>query len=263
LSAMTKLGPLAFLRLLFGFLVPVALCLQDPHLGILAASFDDEEMRSAVEKAIDASGEGLSGLKVRCDAGILTLGGTAPNLSALRKAIHRAGAVPGIVDIVTAVTIPRHGIPDSQILTDVQNALSLPSIPAGSVQVQVMEGRVTLKGSCGSSSCKMLAEEEAAKIGGVVEITNRIQIPPQTSVSEQGLARLVKNRLASSLTPVSGKIQVTAKGSSVTLTGRVPLYLNRLEASEAALSVPGVASLDNRLLVDPALMASSPSVQTP
>ena len=243
----------------------LVLCLEGFPSRIEAAGYGDEQLQEAVETALQSSGEnpGLLTLKVRCDAGILTLGGTAPTLSVLRAATRRAAGVPGIVDIVITATIPRRGIPDSQISTDVQKALSPPAIPAGSVQVTVSEGRVTLKGSCGTYSCKLVAEEEASKVAGVVEIANRIQTTSETNLSEEGLARLVKSRLSSTPTPVPGKIQVEAHLNSVTLRGRVPLYLNRLQASEAALSVPGIASVDNRLIVDPTMIDSNQPQTSP
>ena len=53
------------------------------------------------------------------------------------------------------------------------------------------------------------------------------------------------------------------KAQVATLRGKVPLYLNRIEAEEMALSVPGVAEVDDRLVVDPSLVPSAAASITP
>ena len=44
-----------------------------------------------------------------------------------------------------------------------------------------------------------------------------------------------------------------SRSDDTVLSGRVPLFLTRLEATEAALSIPGIHEVDNRLVVDPNL----------
>ncbi len=158
----------------------------------VSGSLSDDRIAAAVEASLARaeSASGSSGLKVRCDEGILTLGGTAETLYSLDQAVRRAGAVPG-----------------------------------------------------------------------VVEVQNRIAVTSETNVTAQGLARLVISRLTRDSSPVTGLFQVSIQGSVATLTGRVPLYVNRLEATEVVLAVPGIQQVDNRLLVDP-LLGPPPSAPT-
>jgi osmotically-inducible protein OsmY len=223
-------------------------------------SLSDDRIAAAVEAALarPESALGSSGLKVRCDEGILTLGGTAETLYSLDQAVRQAGAVPGVVDVVVTAAVGRLGVSDSEILADLQQALQTPSLSFANIQAAVGGGRVTLTGTCGSHGQKLQAEREISKIPGVAEVQNRIAVTSETNVTAQGLARLVIARLTRGSSPVAGRFQVSIQGSVAILTGRVPLYLNRLEASEAVLTVPGIQQVDNRLLVDPAL-ASPPS----
>jgi osmotically-inducible protein OsmY len=236
-------------------ILPVALGLVWLPSLAAPASISDARIEQAVS-AVLADSEtvsGAAGLKVRCDEGILTLGGKADTLYALSQAVRRAGAVPGVVDVVVTATVPRLKIPDSQILADVQLALQTPSFSFMGIQASVGGGRVVLTGKCGSYAQKLLAEQEISKISGVVEMQNRIDVTSETNVSEEALSRLVLSRLSRGPTPVAGRFQVSVHGKLAILTGRVSLYLNRLEASEIALGVPGINEVDNRLVVDPSL----------
>ena len=50
----------------------------------------------------------------------------------------------------------------------------------------------------------------------------------------------------------ASRVEVKADSGQVTLTGAVPTYADRLKATDAALSVGGVRSVDNELFVGPA-----------
>ena len=47
----------------------------------------------------------------------------------------------------------------------------------------------------------------------------------------------------------ASRVEVKADSGQVTLTGAVPTYADRLKATDAALSVGGVRSVDNELFV--------------
>ncbi|MCI0568317.1 MAG: BON domain-containing protein [Acidobacteria bacterium] len=226
-------------------------------------SLGDERLEAAVEAALTRS-ESLSeiaGLKVQCDEGILTLRGTVKTLYTLDQAVRQAGTVAGVVDVVVTAAVPRLGIPDSEILAGVRQALQTPSFSFVNIQASVGGGRVALTGTCGSYSQKLLAEREISKIPGVVQVQNRIAVTAQANASEERLARLVLSRLTGPSGPAEGLFRVSIRGSVAILTGRVPLYLSRLEAEETALGVPGIQQVDNRLVVDP-LLGPPPSAPT-
>lgn len=220
-----------------------------------AGSRSDDRIKAAVEAALARAEiiSGISGLRAQCEEGILTLKGIADTRFAIDQAVRLAGAVPGVVDVVVSATVPRQRVPDAVILAEVQRALQIPSFAFVSIQATVGYGRVMLSGSSGSYAQKILAEREISKISGVLEIQNRITVKSETNVSEKRLASLVAARLISESSPVSGVLKVAIRGKVAVLSGRVPLFLTRLEATEAALSIPGIHEVDNRLVVDPNL----------
>ena len=252
------------MRRALGLIVLLALSLAS-RTPMFAAYFSDAQIQEAAEAALGPTGDtaGLSGIKVRCDTGILTLAGTADSLSVLRQAVRRVGAIPGVVDVIVTATVLRRGIPDAQVLTAVQDALGTLPFAPGRIQALVKDGRVSLSGTCGSYPARLQAEEAIAKVAGVADIVNRIEVTAETNLSEQGLSRLIRTRLTSGASSIPGNIEISVHGDAVTLTGRVPLFLNRIEAAEAVLGVPGVQEVNNRLLVDPALVTPTSAPLTP
>ncbi|HEV8376731.1 MAG TPA: BON domain-containing protein [Candidatus Polarisedimenticolia bacterium] len=221
----------------------------------IASSPGDARIVDAVESALMASGDsGVRGLRVRCEAGILTLGGTADTLSTLDMAHREAARVPGVLDVVVTAVVSRRGIPNAQVLADVRQALGRMDSASGSIQATVGSGRVMLQGVTGTFEQKMMAEKEVSKIPGVSGIQNEIRIGSETNARAHELTRRILSQLRSGPSAIPGRFEVTMKGRTAILKGRVPLYLHRIEAGEAVLSVPGVSSVDNRLVVDPGLV---------
>jgi hypothetical protein len=68
--------------------------------------------------------------------------------------------------------------------------------------------------------------------------------PPSVDVVRLHIARALRH------SAVDGRhIEVVLRGYTVTLTGTVATWLQREAAERAALDVPGVAAVDNRLAV--------------
>ena len=216
----------------------------------------DVQILDAVQNVLMSSPEaGARGLRVRCEEGILTLGGTADTLFSLQAAVRQAGTVRGVLDVVVTATVPRRGISNAQVLSDVREALGRMDSASGSIQASIGYGVVVLQGVTGTFGHKMMAEEVVSRIPGVTRIQNDIRVSTETNARAHELSRRILAELRSGSTTLPGGIDVTMKGPVAVLEGRVPLFVHRIEAEEAALSVPGVTSLDNRLVVDPTLTA--------
>jgi osmotically-inducible protein OsmY len=227
-----------------------------------ADSAIEERVRQALAASENRSQ--FAGLRIHSDEGILTLRGRVPSLYALDQAIRLAGAVRGVLDVFPSAALGQGRIPDSRILAGVQAALRSPSFSFVGIRATVGRGRVELAGSCGSYAQRALAEQEIAKVAGVIEIRNRIEVTSETNASERQIARMVSARIAAVREDsAGGKIRVSIQGSRAILTGRVPLYRDRLDAAQAALGVPGIKTLDNRLIVDPMLAPSAAPASAP
>jgi len=230
------------------------------------ATAADSDIEESVRQVLDASEHGaqFARLRIHSDEGILTLRGPLPSLYAMNQAIRLAGTVRGVLDVFPSATVGRTRIPDSRILAGVEAALRDPSFAFVGIRAAVGRGRVELTGSCGSFVQKALAEQEISKIPGVLEIRNRIEVVSETNASEREISRMVTSRITTARQDSPGrKIRVSIQGSRAILTGRVPLYRDRLDAAEAALGVPGIKALDNRLIVDPVLVPSEIPLSEP
>jgi osmotically-inducible protein OsmY len=223
----------------------------------------DDEIQARVEESLthDAAIADHGTFRVKCEEGIVTLGGKADTLSILMQAERIAGDVRGVLDVVVQVALPTSGIADSQILLEIQSSLRMPTFRGDHIAVAVMGGEVHLNGTTVTYSHKLLAERAAAEVPGVVSVQNNLRVvaPPEGDDTE--LVRRIHLLLTAGLTPVPGIFEVTVKKGEAILSGKVPLYSNRIQAERLAYSVGGIRTVENRLKVDPSLFLPPPTVE--
>jgi osmotically-inducible protein OsmY len=129
-------------------------------------------------------------------------------------------------------------------------ALELRStIPQG-VQAIVHNGHVTLTGHVNWLFQKQGAEKAVRHIRGVHSVLNHITVATQPAVRD--VKRSIVKALHQNADVDARHISVTVSGGEVTLTGTVGSWLQRDAAERAAEDAPGVAQVDNRLVVEPA-----------
>jgi osmotically-inducible protein OsmY len=136
---------------------------------------------------------------------------------------------------------------DADIAADVTRAMELHgNIPSG-VQAAVHNGRVTLTGKVDWLFQKDIAEKAIRHIRGVRSIVDYISVAPRA------VERDVRHRIVEALHRNANldarQIRVEIDGATVILTGGVGSWLERESAGRAAADAPGVARVDNRLLV--------------
>jgi osmotically-inducible protein OsmY len=123
----------------------------------------------------------------------------------------------------------------------------------GRISIEVKAGTVVLDGEVPSLLHKRLAGVLVRRSAGCRGVVNRlsVELPQQDSDEERETAVRLALTRASSLDPRD--IRVRARGSTVTLEGRVDSPLLALAAETAAASVFGVERVENRLVVDPGI----------
>ena len=116
-----------------------------------------------------------------------------------------------------------------------------------SVQAVVHNGHVTLTGKVDWLYQKESAEKAVRHIRGVRGVSNHI------SVKSRAAVRDVRHRIVKALhqnADVDARhITVTVSGDTATLTGTVGTWLQPESAERAAASAPGIADVDNRIIV--------------
>lgn len=211
----------------------------------------DVRMRDAVrceldwDAEVDASGIGVA---ARNDAVTLTgyIDTYAGKLAAERAAKRIEGVRAVANDLQVRLKIARA---DTDIAQDAARALELCATLPAAVQATVHDGHVTLTGPVTWMFQKWDAENAVRRIGGVRGVFNHLVATPAKA------PRDVQRRIAKALhlnADIDARhITAVVTGSTVSLTGSVGSWLQREAAERAAASAPGIAHVENHLVVDP------------
>ena len=205
--------------------------------------------------------------------GVVQLAGTAPTLSAHRRAVEVVARVPGVRRVASEVHSPdtladaeiwreptphqpreaygvREAASDMWITSETKMRLLADSqTPALDINVDTQAGVVTLFGIVPSQNAKTAAAADARQVSGVKRVVNDLQVvasAKQAAVKarDEELARAVQQAFE----PAAFKdISVEVKNGVVRLTGTVVSGAQRLEASMAARAIPGVRAVKDDL----------------
>jgi osmotically-inducible protein OsmY len=108
---------------------------------------------------------------------------------------------------------------------------------------------VTLTGKVNWQFQKRDAEKAVRHIRGVRAVLNYIDVAPRA------VERDVRHRIVEALHRNANidarHITVTVSGDTAILTGTVGTWLQRESAERAAADAPGIAHVDNRIVVEP------------
>jgi osmotically-inducible protein OsmY len=209
----------------------------------------DVRVRAAVMRQLDWDPEvdaGAVGVSVR--NGTVTLAGFTDSYSAKLAAERAAKRVHGVRAVANDIEVRlRSARTDLEISQDAARALALRGTIPDDVQVVVRGGHITLTGNANWLFQRRSAEDAVRHIRGVRGVANQISVVPPSSTRE------VRDRIVKALhqdADVDARhITVTLSGDTATLSGTVGTWLQRESAERAAADAPGIARVDNRILV--------------
>jgi osmotically-inducible protein OsmY len=241
-----------------------------------AVQVSDDKLKLRIEHALQADRSlKSSAISVQSvNQGVVLLGGTAKTLSAHLRAVEVASGVPGVRRVASEVQspdtladaeiwretpkVPSAGAGAFDTASDIwitsatkMRLLADSQTPALDINVDTVNGVVTLFGIVSSKKAKAAAEADARKVSGVKRVRNELQVVASSNqaavkVRDEELEGAVKKAFD---TPELKDINVNVKNGVVRLTGTVPTGVRGLEAAVVARSVPGVSSVQDDLKV--------------
>jgi hyperosmotically inducible periplasmic protein len=140
---------------------------------------------------------------------------------------------------------------DSTITTKVKAALASDSnVSALKVHVKTYEGTVQLNGNVASVQEKSAAEAAAAKVEGVKEVQNNLEVGKSSrsagsAVDDTAITAKVKAAFAGSPAVKATQIGVRTRNGVVTLSGFADSAESKMEAERLAHEVTNVTSVEN------------------
>lgn len=146
---------------------------------------------------------------------------------------------------------------DAQLKHDVESELKWDTRTWNKdIEVDAVDGIVTLNGSVPTYAEKLAAESVAHRVKGVTDVANELFVRPKRPRPDVELARAVRNALKwAALVPADG-ITTTVADGWVKLEGKVNSLTERADAEWVIENLVGVAGVINELKVEPTYVDS-------
>ena len=195
-----------------------------------------------------------SAVEVGVDSGVITLTGTVDSYAqkmAAEEATHRVSGVLDVInDLVIRLTEDTFRL-DAEITKAVQQALAWDALlPDENIEVVVTNGWVTLRGEVPFWSNRVYAPQVIRNMNGILGITNEITVRAATPASEQ-TKQSIEEALERHAAREKEHIQVTFENGTVTLTGWVYNWNEKLAVLRAAGFARGVQYVEDNLRINP------------
>lgn len=220
----------------------------------VATRSSEEIKKDAVDHLYWDSRVDASDIQVTVSDGIVTLSGTVPAYSNRQAAESDIWAVAGVKGVDNRLTIqypPGVTVPaDAELESHIENMLLWqPDIDSRDINVTVASGHVTLRGTVDAFWKKIIAEEIATSLTGVVDLTNELAVVPSRRVEDKEIAADITNALERNTNIDVNMVEVQVAGGVVTLSGSVGDLAALRAAYDCARYTPGVINVINRLAI--------------
>jgi len=217
--------------------------------------FDDSEIRRKVlaeldwDPRIDASAVGVA-----VKDGVVTLIGSIGSYLQKSEAERVVKRVAGVRAVAEDLAIKLPGTAersDADIAQSVLSGLRFNvAVPHDLIKVTVENGWVTLEGEIEWQYQRSAAENAIKYLMGVKGVTNSISIKPRVKAADVKVK--IESAFARRAHLDANRISVETSDGKVILRGSVPSWDEREQAEQAAWAAPGVAKVENHVIVGPA-----------
>ena len=141
---------------------------------------------------------------------------------------------------------------DKQITDNVfQTLLWDARVSPARINVNTINGQVTLKGTVDNFHKKWSAIDNALKVENVVDVIDKIKVQPMDIVEDEALRQHIENALSNDSRLAQTNISCFVENGSVSLKGNVHTFYQRVAAEESCRWVKGVVDVINQIEVVP------------
>lgn len=183
--------------------------------------------------------------------GIVTLSGQLDSYLKKLTAERSAKKVNGVLAVAEDIQVgmsPENRKTDTEIAEAVLNALKWhTAVTENKIKIKVENGIVTLEGEVEWLYQRSNAASAIESLVGVKAINNWIVVKPKATA--ENVKQKINAALIRYATIDASKIFVTVIDNKVILEGTVRSFKEKEDAENAALSAPGVSSVENRIQI--------------
>ncbi|MBN9587437.1 MAG: ornithine aminotransferase [Alphaproteobacteria bacterium 64-11] len=214
---------------------------------------DDKSLQQSIIDELDFDPSiNAAHIGVAVDRGIVTLSGHVHSYMeklSVEAAVRRVKGVRGIAADISVRHPSDKKIADDEIAKRAVDILNWSiHVPADSIQVTVENGWVTLAGDVDWQYQKIGAADAVQGLSGVAGVTNNIVIRPRVPPGSAEPEIMEALRRQAATDPCQVRV-VLHDGGRISLYGSVPNWHEWDAAEQAAWSIPGVTSVDNKLTI--------------
>ena len=192
-------------------------------------------------------------IAVNVTNGVVTIAGVVSSYMEKFQAEADAKRVAGVVAVANDLDVRLPEIderPDPEIARDaIQRIKSELPYAWDKIRVVVKNSWLKLEGEVEWNYQRERAAEAVRRVRGVRGVTNSIELKP--SVAPMEIRRKIEEALRRAAEIDASRVTVETNGSDVILRGTVRSWAEREEAERAAWAAPGVARVDNRIIISP------------
>ncbi len=181
--------------------------------------------------------------------------GRVPSYSDRTVAEEDALLVPGVLRVENnlrvqypeELTLPT----DKDIKDALMNILAMDArIDSSSVNVAVSNGVVTLEGSVGAYWKKLIVEDQAYSLMGVIDVINKLTVVPTKDFVDEKIADNIRKALDRSILSDADRVSVKVVNGEVTLKGQVSSFTAKRNIQNIAYYTPGVIQVHDELMIE-------------
>ncbi len=209
----------------------------------------DTQLHDSVQRQLEWEPEIEStDIAVLASDGVITLTGFARSYAAklaAERSVKRVRGVRGVANEIQVVPLTEHT--DTSIAREAVHAIRVNTKVPSSVTVTARHGFVVFEGAVQWMFQKAAAESTVAHLEGVKGVSNQITVKPNVSAGQ--VKADVDAALRRCADVDAQHIRVSVDGNIVTLSGQVSSCHQKEEAERAASAAPGVARVENLIVV--------------